>query len=250
MSHFGDHAFKEHTLAIAETLAGRIGLSPLDFSIAIRKATLALAGGQMAYSGGRVPDDSAWRACGDWSNSPRRIGIGEDKFCGYQCLLMLYLSNSLHSVKLRRTSRSLLPRLIRHWADWAEILKTRKQHTKRIEQHFTNHFGPVCFLLYDLKSGNMFFLGHNRMPQRYFGEQPAARSGCCYSLKKRRRCRVLQWLPSRRSDWTHDSTQDYGYGGDCVGKVGLSLTWAGWISPTFATLDSGGGAVGLFYTIG
>ncbi|KAK4664724.1 uncharacterized protein QC763_0073690 [Podospora pseudopauciseta] len=47
MSHFGDLDFKENALAVAETLAGRIGPSPLDFSIALRKATLALAGGQM-----------------------------------------------------------------------------------------------------------------------------------------------------------------------------------------------------------
>ncbi|KAK0736779.1 hypothetical protein B0T21DRAFT_183873 [Apiosordaria backusii] len=48
MSHFGDHGFKGHALAVAQTLADRIGPSPLDFSIALRRATLALAGGQTA----------------------------------------------------------------------------------------------------------------------------------------------------------------------------------------------------------
>ncbi|KAK4170757.1 hypothetical protein QBC36DRAFT_123612 [Triangularia setosa] len=48
ISHFGDHDFKRHALAVAQALADRIGPSPLDFSIALRRATLALAGGQTA----------------------------------------------------------------------------------------------------------------------------------------------------------------------------------------------------------
>lgn len=84
MSHFGDHDFKEHVLAVAETLAGRIGPSPLDFSIALRKATLALANGQMV---------SVWPSLGldRKGNSQRAEAV---LFRAQQCIELGHLSEA------------------------------------------------------------------------------------------------------------------------------------------------------------
>ncbi|KAK4642851.1 hypothetical protein QC761_0061700 [Podospora bellae-mahoneyi] len=84
MSQFGDYNFKEHVLAVAETLAGRIGPSPLDFSIALRKAALALARGQAA---------SVWPSPGlnRKGNSQRAEAV---LFRAQQCIELGHLSEA------------------------------------------------------------------------------------------------------------------------------------------------------------